>query len=110
MDDAGKGVKQVSRRSQVFIIFISVFVMKINYTKMKYKRIYESNFLSAYVRRTTRVAYSRPSFFGGGGRASRCQQLLRIAGNNVAKGELFVGIPRAQALHQNVQLCITDAG
>ncbi|WP_221034939.1 hypothetical protein, partial [Pseudomonas savastanoi] len=67
MDDAGKGVKQVSRRSQVFIIFISVFVMKINYTKMKYKRIYESNFLSAYVRRTTRVAYSRPSFFGGGG-------------------------------------------
>ncbi|RMM56687.1 hypothetical protein ALP96_102895 [Pseudomonas savastanoi pv. glycinea] len=102
-------MKQVSRRSQVFIIFISVFVMKINYTKIKYKRIYESNFLSAYVRRTTRVAYSRPSFFGGG-RASRCQQLLRIAGDNVAKGELFVGIPRAQALHQNVQLCITDAG
>ncbi|ARA78994.1 hypothetical protein ALQ57_102048 [Pseudomonas amygdali pv. hibisci] len=56
-------MKQVSRRSQVFIIFISVFVMKINYTKMKYKQIYESNFLSAYVRRTTRVTYSRPSFF-----------------------------------------------
>ncbi|RMP82255.1 hypothetical protein ALP83_101741 [Pseudomonas syringae pv. actinidiae] len=101
-------MKQVSRRSQVFIIFISVFVMKINYTKTGYKKIYESNFLPEYVRRTTRVTYSRPSFFGG--RASRCQQLLRIAGNNVAKGELFVGIPRAQALHQKCQLCITDAG
>ncbi|KPW06780.1 hypothetical protein ALO46_102450 [Pseudomonas syringae pv. solidagae] len=35
----------MSGRSQVFIIFISVFVMKINYTKMKYKQIYENNFL-----------------------------------------------------------------
>ncbi|EGH00442.1 hypothetical protein PSYAE_00495 [Pseudomonas amygdali pv. aesculi str. 0893_23] len=38
-------MKQVSRRSQVFIIVISVFVMKINYTKMKYKQIYENKFL-----------------------------------------------------------------
>ncbi|RMQ39424.1 hypothetical protein ALP86_102643 [Pseudomonas amygdali pv. mori] len=39
-------MKQVSRRSQVFIIFISVFVMKINYTKMKCKQIYENKFLA----------------------------------------------------------------
>ncbi|RMP13516.1 hypothetical protein ALP98_102591 [Pseudomonas viridiflava] len=39
-------MKQVSRRSQVFIIFISVFVMKINYTKKKYKQIYENKFLA----------------------------------------------------------------
>ncbi|MQQ37102.1 hypothetical protein GE543_22975 [Pseudomonas sp. SZ57] len=35
----------VSGRSQVFIVFISVFVMKINYTKIKYKQIYENKFL-----------------------------------------------------------------
>ncbi|KPX10482.1 hypothetical protein ALP16_102628 [Pseudomonas savastanoi] len=39
-------MKQVSRRSQVFIIFISVFVMKINYTKTGYKQIYENKFLA----------------------------------------------------------------
>ncbi|OPE60703.1 hypothetical protein BTW15_07965 [Pseudomonas syringae pv. tomato] len=37
--------REVSGRSQAFIVFISVFVMKINYTKTRYKQIYENKFL-----------------------------------------------------------------
>ncbi|PBP69639.1 hypothetical protein CCL19_10480 [Pseudomonas syringae] len=44
-DDAIRWSRGVSGRSQVFIVFISAFVMKINYTKTKYKQIYENKFL-----------------------------------------------------------------
>ncbi|AVB22430.1 hypothetical protein BKM03_26905 [Pseudomonas avellanae] len=37
--------REVSGRSQAFIVFISVFVMKINYTKIGNKQIYENKFL-----------------------------------------------------------------
>ncbi|WP_122260189.1 hypothetical protein, partial [Pseudomonas syringae group genomosp. 3] len=43
--EAMRECREVSGRSQAFIVFISVFVMKINYTKTRYKQIYENKFL-----------------------------------------------------------------
>ncbi|SOQ05686.1 hypothetical protein CFBP1573P_00582 [Pseudomonas syringae pv. persicae] len=88
--------REVSGRSQAFIVFISVFVMKINYTKTRYKQIYENKFLfvlcCAVQGGGRNVRLSRlpgPAFQE---RMSGRQQLLRIACNDVAKGDLLAGI------------------
>ncbi|SOS24983.1 putative membrane protein [Pseudomonas syringae pv. avii] len=93
--------REVSGRSQAFIVFISVFVMKINYTKTRYKQIYENKFLFVLCCAVLCCAVQ------GGGRNVRLsrlpgpafqermsgrQQLLRIACNDVAKGDLLAGI------------------
>lgn len=90
--------REVSGRSQAFIVFISVFVMKINYTKTRYKQIYENKFLFVLccavlcrVGSGMCVCHVSPALLFQE-RVSGRQQLLRIACNDVAKGDLLAGI------------------
>ncbi len=85
--------REVSGRSQAFIVFISVFVMKINYTKTRYKQIYENKFLFWLCRVGSGmcVCHVSPALLFQE-RVSGRQQLLRIACNDVAKGDLLAGI------------------